>query len=139
MRRYLAKIRIPENLDHQSVGYIGEQIFKLWFKRTFEDEQLFKQKADREYQQIDFSDEKGYTYQIKTTSKKSYTFNCSLDKIDDHLNSYFYVFIQLKNNHAYIEPIKNREDILDNINKSFINDSCYIKARDLQQQEIDIS
>ena len=138
MRRYLAKIRIPENLDHQSVGYIGEQIFKLWFKRTFEDEQLFKQKADREYQQIDFSDEKGYTYQIKTTSKKSYTFNCSLDKIDDHLNSYFYVFIQLKNNHAYIEPIKNREDILDNINKSFINDSCYIKARDLQQQEIDI-
>ncbi len=139
MRRYLAKIRIPENLDHQSVGYIGEQIFKLWFKRTFEDEQLFKQKADREYQQIDFSDEKGYTYQIKTTSKKSYTFNCSLDKIDDHLNSYFYVFIQLKNNHAYIEPIKNREDILDNKNKSFINDSCYIKARDLQQQEIDIS
>ena len=138
MRKYIAKIRIPENLDHQSVGYIGERIFKLWFNRVYNDEQLFKQKADREYEQIDFSDEKGYTYQVKTTSKKSYTFNCSLDKIDNHLNAYYYVFIQLKDNYAYIEPLLTREVILDNIKKSFINDTCYVKARDLQQQEIEI-
>lgn len=138
MRKYIAKIRIPENLDHQSVGYIGERIFKLWFNRVYNDEQLFKQKADREYEQIDFSDEKGYTYQVKTTSKKSYTFNCPLNKIDNHLNAYYYVFIQLKDNYAYIEPLLTREDILDNIKKSFINDTCYVKARDLQQQEITI-
>tara|TARA_Y100000768_G_scaffold375014_1_gene345381 strand:- start:205 stop:627 length:423 start_codon:yes stop_codon:yes gene_type:complete len=139
MRRYIAKIRIPDNLDHQSVGYVGEQIFKLWFKRIYNDEQLFKQKADREYQQIDFSDEKGFTYQVKTTSKKSYTFNCNLNNLKKHLNADFYVFIQLQNNYAYIEPIKNKVDILNNIKKSFINDTCYVKARDLQQREIDIS
>ena len=62
-----------------------------------------------------------------------------LNNLKKHLNADFYVFIQLQNNYAYIEPIKNKVDILNNIKKSFINDTCYVKARDLQQREIDIT
>jgi|TARA_R100000084_G_C4634723_1_gene140350 hypothetical protein len=138
MRRYIAKLIIPLELQSEKVGYIGERLFKMWWRNNYNDEPLFKQKADREYQQIDFSDSKGYTYQIKTTSKKSYTFNCNVDKIKDHLNADFYVFIQLKEHYAYFETIYEKDYILNNIKKSWINDSCYIKARDLQQQEIDI-
>ena len=138
MRRYLAKQRIPEHLKTETVGAIGEKVFRIWFKHNYHDELLFKQKADREYQQIDFSDEKGYTYQVKTTSKKSYTFNCHFDKIKHHLNADYYVFIQLKEDYAYIEPIYDKEDILKNIKMSFINATSYVKAKDLQQEEIKI-
>jgi len=138
MRKYIAKIRIEEELKNQTVGYIGETLFRKWFRCNFQDEQLFKQKADRDYQKIDFADEKGYTYQVKTTSKKSYTFNCFIDNIDNNLKADYYIFIQLKKDYAYIEPFYNRENILDKIRKSFINDSSYVKAIDLQQRQLEI-
>lgn len=64
MRTYLAKIKIPNNLKKQSVGYIGEKVFEHWFKVNYNDEQLFKQKADRDYNKIDYADEKGFKYQV---------------------------------------------------------------------------
>ena len=72
MRRYIARLIIPLELQSEKVGYIGERLFKIWWRNNFNDEPLFKQKADREYQQIDFSDSKGYTYQIKTTLLQLY-------------------------------------------------------------------
>ena len=146
MRRYISRIRIPEDLRYcskdpnqsYSVGYIGEQLFRVWFKHNFHDELLFKQKADRDYQQIDFADEKGYTYQVKTTTKKSYTFNCTSERIKGHLKADYYVFIQLRDEYAYIEPFKDEKEVLTKIRKSFYNETCYIKAKDLQQQEIKI-
>ena len=139
MRTYLAKIKIPDNLKKQSVGYIGEKVFEHWFKVNYNDEQLFKQKADRDYNKIDYADEKGFKYQVKTTSKKSYTFNCSTDKINNHLTSDYYIFVQLKNNYAYIENFRTKQYILDNIIQSFkYKNSSYIKPENLLQEVLSI-
>tara|TARA_R110000803_G_scaffold159557_1_gene223636 strand:+ start:81 stop:500 length:420 start_codon:yes stop_codon:yes gene_type:complete len=139
MRTYLAKIKIPDNLKKQSVGYIGEKVFEHWFKANYNDEQLFKQKADRDYNKIDYADEKGFKYQVKTTSKKSYTFNCSTDKINNHLTSDYYIFVQLKNNYAYIENFRTKQYILDNIIQSFkYKNSSYVKPENLLQEVLSI-
>ncbi len=139
MRTYLAKIKIPDNLKKQSVGYIGEKVFEHWFKVNYNDEQLFKQKADRDYNKIDYADEKGFKYQVKTTSKKSYTFNCSTDKINNHLTSDYYIFIQLKNEYAYIENFRTKQYILDNIIQSFkYKNSSYVKPENLLQEVLSI-
>lgn len=139
MRTYLAKIKIPDNLKKQSVGYIGEKVFEHWFKINYNDEQLFKQKADRDYNKIDYADEKGFKYQVKTTSKKSYTFNCSTDKINNYLTSDYYIFVQLKNNYAYIENFRTKQYILDNIIQSFkYKNSSYVKPENLLQEVLSI-
>ena len=139
MRTYLAKIKIPDNLKKQSVGYIGEKVFEHWFKVNYNDEQLFKQKADRDYNKIDYADEKGFKYQVKTTSKKSYTFNCSTDKIKNHLTCDYYIFVQLKNNYAYIENFRTKQYILDNIIQSFkYKNSSYVKPENLLQEVLSI-
>ena len=139
MRTYLAKIKIPDNLKKQSVGYIGEKVFEHWFKVNYNDEQLFKQKADRDYNKIDYADEKGFKYQVKTTSKISYTFNCSTDKINNYLNRDYYIFVQLKNEYAYIENFRTKQYILDNIIQSFkYKNSSYVKPENLLQEVLSI-
>lgn len=137
MRTYLAKIKIPEELKLESTGLIGEKIFELWFSYNFHGEQLFKQKADRDYQKIDFADEKGFTYQIKTTRAKTFTFNCSLELITEHLVAEVYVCIQLENKYAYIEYFKSRKEILNKLKKSFVAEkSCFLYSTDLLQKEL---
>ena len=61
MKKYIAKQNIEE-FKELSTGEIGEKIFKKWFKNNFQNEIIFKQKADRDYEGIDFTDEKGYKY-----------------------------------------------------------------------------
>jgi hypothetical protein len=139
MRTYKSRIKIPTELEYNSTGVIGEKIFELWFTLNFQGEKIFKQLADREYQQIDFADEKGFTYQIKATKHRSYTFNCTLDDIRDHLNSDYYVFIQIKEKYAYIESIYTKAEILDKVSVSFKDqNTCFIWANDLLQQKLDI-
>jgi len=135
MRTYLAKIRIPNEIANNSTGEIGEKIFELWFSLNYQGEQLFKQKADRDFEKIDFADEKGYTYQIKCTKHKTYTFNCCLDDLQDHLKAEIYVFIQIENKYAYIEEFYNKEYVLNYSKCSFKNQkTSFIYAKDLQQQ-----
>lgn len=139
MRTYKSKIRIPKELLNESTGLIGEKIFELWFTLNYQDEKIFKQLADREYQQIDFADEKGFTYQIKATKHKTYTFNCCLDNVTEHLNSDYYIFIQIKNDYAYIESIYNTKDVLNKLCVSFKDqNTCFVWANDLLQQKLDI-
>lgn len=137
MRTYLAKVKIPQEIINESTGLIGEKIFELWFKYNFADEPLFKQSADRDFQKIDFADHKGYTYQVKATKAKTYTFNCDLEHANEYLNSELYVFIQIDNNYAYIEPICKKEDVLIKLKKSFIEDKkCFLYIADLFQQKL---
>ena len=114
MRKYITKQNIKQ-YENLTTGEIGEKVFYDWFKNNFYSEQIFKQLADRDYQQIDFADEKGYTYQVKTTKGRSYTFNCDLEDVKDHLNADVYVFIQIKENIAYMEPFYNKDYIFKNI------------------------
>jgi hypothetical protein len=44
MRNYKSKIIIPDNFLNQSIGKIGEDIFEIWYKRNFENEDLHKLK-----------------------------------------------------------------------------------------------
>lgn len=137
MRTYLAKIRIPKELENHTTGYIGEKIFELWFSLNYQGEQLFKQTADREFQKIDFADEKGFTYQVKTTAFKTYTFSCDLEDASEHLNSELYVFIQLKEKFAYIEYICKKSTVLDRLKKSFRDpNTCFLYAEDLLQEKL---
>jgi hypothetical protein len=137
MRTYLAKIKIPEDIKKESTGFIGEKIFELWFKYNYSDELLFKQSADRDFNQIDFADEKGFTYQIKCTKAKSYTFNCDLEHANEHLNAELYVFIQIVDKYAYIEPIYKKQDILNRLKKSFkMENQSFIYSIDLLQQKL---
>jgi hypothetical protein len=137
MRTYLAKIKIPEELKLESTGFIGEKIFELWFYSNFHGEQLFKQKADRDYQKVDFADEKGFTYQIKTTRAKTFTFNCCLELANEHLLADLYVCIQIENDYAYIEHFKSKDEILNKLRKSFVAEkSCFLYSTDLLQQEL---
>lgn len=137
MRTYLAKIRIPEELKNHTTGYIGEEIFKLWFTLNYQGEDLFKQSADREFQKIDFADQKGYTYQVKTTAHKTFTFGCDLEDAGEHLKAEMYVFIQLKEKYAYIEFIYKKNQVLDKLKKSFRDPStCFVYAEDLLQEKL---
>jgi len=138
MRNYKSKIIIPKNLLNQSTGKIGEDIFKIWYKRNYEDEKLHKQLQDREYEQIDFADCKGYTYQVKATTEKTFTFNCLIDNLNKHLNADYYVFIQInkKNNIAYIEDIYNKDYVKLNIKASFKYNNCFIWKKDLKQNKL---
>lgn len=137
MRTYLAKIKIPKEIINESTGSIGEKIFELWFKYNFADEPLFKQSADRDFQKIDFADHKGYTYQVKATKAKTYTFNCDLEHANEYLNSELYVFIQIDGNYAYIEPICKKEEVLIKLKKSFKEDKkCFLYISDLFQQKL---
>jgi hypothetical protein len=86
---------------------------------------------------IDFADSKGYTYQVKTTAAKTFTFNCDLEAIDEHLTSNKYVFIQLKDSYAYIEPIYEKEDIKTKLKRSFKEErQCFVYCKDLLQREL---
>jgi hypothetical protein len=137
MRTYLAKIRIPSEIRNESTGFIGEKIFELWYTFNFADEPLFHQSADRDFQKIDFADHKGLTYQVKATKAKTYTFNCDLERANEHLNSDLYVFIQLVDNYAYIEPICKKEEVLIKLKKSFKEEkSCFLYISDLLQQKL---
>jgi hypothetical protein len=137
MRTYLAKVKIPSEIKNESTGSIGEKIFELWFKYNYADEPLFKQSADRDFQKIDFADHKGYTYQVKATKAKTYTFNCDLETAGEYLNSELYVFIQLDKEYAYIEPICKKEEVLIKLKKSFIEDKkCFLYISDLFQQKL---
>lgn len=139
MRNYLAKFKIPVDLLDKSTGKIGEEIFNLWFNRNFEDEKVFGQLADRDYQQVDFACEKGITYQVKATKAKTYTFNSSIESILEHLNADRYVFIQIKDDYAYIENIYKKGYVLNNIKKSFKEDKqCFVYCRNLLQHKLEI-
>lgn len=138
MRTYKSKIKIPENLKNKSTGEIGQKIFEIWYKLTYQNEELFEQLKDRDYMQIDFADWKGYTYQVKATKEKTYTFNCQIDKLDIYTNSDYYVFIQVKKDFAYIEDIYEKEYILNNTIPSYKYDNCFIWAKDLQQEKLEI-
>lgn len=139
MRTYIAKIEIPEVCLNANLntGVIGEKLFEIWFKRTYFAEQLHKQKADRDYQGIDYADEKGYTYQVKATKARTFTFNCYLDELNEHLKADYYVFIQIHKKVAYIESIYVKEQILNLAKQSWKEKkSCFVYAKDLMQQKL---
>lgn len=137
MRRYTAKINIPQEWYQLETGILGEVMFEHWFKLNYQGENIFKQKADRDYQGIDFADEKGFTYQVKCTRARSFTFNCCLDDLSLHLTASFYVFIQIHGKDAYIENIYTREEILNLAKQSFKSDKqCFVYSKDLQQQKL---
>ena len=91
---------------------LGEIAFARWFTKTYEGDKIHKQNAERDFQGIDFADEKGFTYQIKATASKTYTFNCVLDDLNSHLKANWYVCIQIHETTAYIEAIFDRKEIL---------------------------
>lgn len=135
-RMYISKIALKKESKTINTGLLGEQIFKYWFGNNFNDEILHKQKADRDYEGIDFVDEKGYKYQVKATRAKSYTFNCKKEEVFKKLKADFYVFIQIKEDCAYIENFYNKEYVKSNIVNSFTNGNSFIYAKNLLQQEI---
>lgn len=143
-RTYIAKITLKEESEYVNTGLLGEQIFKYWFGNNFNDEILHKQKADRDYDGIDFVDEKGYKYQVKTTRAKSYTFSGCKEDLDNKLNADFYVFVQIKKDaplkaeEAYIEGFYSKEYVKKNIVNSFSTDTCFVYAKNLLQQEISL-
>ena len=139
-RKYIAKIKIPSEIIKKSTGFIGESIFEYWFNQNYNGETLHKQAADRDYQKIDFADSKGYTYQVKATKSKSFTFNCNAENIGRHLNSNFYIFVQIKGEYAYIEEIKSKDYIANCIIKSYNApaQSCFVYAEILNQEILNI-
>ena len=140
MRKYIAKIKIEDEDLNAKTGFIGEKYFEIWFRSNFQGEQIFRQRADRDFAQIDFADEKGYTYQIKATRHRSFTFNCPRSKLGAHLKAEVFVFIQIKGEFLYIEPFYKAEYIkgFSLISKTDGNKS-YVPAVDLQQQYIDLN
>ena len=138
MRRYIARLKITDEQFKMSTGAIAESVFQQWFSNNFSEEVLHKQKADRDYQGIDFADEKGLTYQVKGSRGRTFTFNCSLENIPRHLRAKKYVFIQIKDKYAYIEIIRDTEEVLKDIKPSFqYKESCFVWAKDLQQYELE--
>jgi len=140
MRTYKSKIKIPEKIKNESIGKIGQLIFELWYKRNFEDEALHPQLADNDYKKIDYTDWKANKYQVKATSKKTYTFNCLIEDVDEHLVCEYYPFIQIDidNNIAFIEDIYTKEYIKTNIKQSYQYENCFIWKKDLQQNILEI-
>ena len=137
MRTYKAKIKMKDDWSNQNTGHLGEKIFADWFHRIYETEKLFKQSLDRDYEGIDFADEKGYTYQVKATRARSFTFNCYLDDLNEHLRADLYVFIQIYEKYAYIENLYSKEEILNLARQSFKEEkSCFVYAKDLLQQKL---
>ena len=137
MRTYKAKINIPENWLKIETGILGEKIFDYWFNLNFQGEKLFKQNADIDYEGSDLADEKGYTYQVQATRARSFTFNCCLDDLKEHLNSNLYVFIQIHDKVAYVENIYTKEEILNLAKQSFKSDKqSFIYSKDLLQQKL---
>lgn len=135
MRRYVAKIDLTD-FNNRSTGELGELAFKSWFLKNFQGETIHDQSLDRDYMGIDFACNKGYTYQVKATSHRSYTFNCQLDNLSDHLRADFYVFIQIKNGFAYIEGVYDQEYVKSNIKESYKYKNTFVYAKDLQQQKL---
>jgi len=138
-RKYIAQIRLSKESRNINTGALGETIFKYWFGNNFNNELLHKQKADMDYNGIDFVDEKGYKYQVKATRARSYTFNCKKENIEKKLNADFYVFIQIKEECAYIEGFYDKEYINSKIVDSFKNGNSFIYAKDLYQQELNLN
>ena len=138
MRKYIARIELSDTLSAQRTGLIGEKVFHDWFTRNFQGEKIFKQSADRDYEKIDFVCSKGYRYQVKATKERTYTFNCDIEDIQEHLVSDVYVFIQIKNKVAYIETFYNKEYIKKNIKSSFKYNNTFVWAKDLQQNVLDL-
>lgn len=138
MRKYIARIELSDTLSAQNTGLIGEKVFHDWFKSNFQGEQIFKQKADRDYQKIDFVDEKGFKYQVKATKERTFTFNCGLENLQEHLTSDIYIFIQIRKKVAYIETFHDKDYINENIKPSFRYGNCFCWAKDLQQNELDL-
>ena len=135
MRRYVAKIKIAD-FRPVSTGELGELAFNRWFSNNFEDETIHSQALDRDYMGIDFACNKGYTYQVKATSHKSYTFNCQLDNFAEHLRADFYVFIQIRGDYAYVEGVYDHDYVKANVKESYKYKNSFIYAKDLQQQKL---
>lgn len=139
MRPYIAKIELKSEEINLSSGKIAEIIFERWFKNNYQGESLYKQLADMDYKGIDFADEKGITYQVKGTVGKTFTFNCDLEHLREHLRASLYVCIQIAREAAYIESIYTPEEILSSIKPSYQFDkSCFIWAKDLQQYKLEL-
>lgn len=120
---------------HSKTGAIGEKAFMKWYKSCY-DYQIFKQPKFRDIKGIDFVDELGYKYDVKTTIKNTYTFNCSMEDLRKKLICDFYPLIQIIGEYAYIEDIVTKDYILDKAKPSYINDSCFIWKRDLMQTKL---
>lgn len=139
MRNYLAKIELTSTHKSMTSGAIAEDIFEQWFKSNFQGETLHKQMADRDYQGIDFADQKGITYQVKGSKGKTFTFNCCLNSLREHLKADKYVFIQITDKAAYIEFIYSAENILERAKSSFqYKNSCFVWAKDLNQYALEL-
>ena len=134
MRKYTAKIELIEK--EFDTGMLGEFIFKNWFENNFNGEVLHKQSKDRDFEGVDFACNKGYTYQVKATIAKTYTFNCSLENLPDKLTCDFYVFIQIKDDYAYIEGIYKKDYVLDNAKSSYHYENTFLWAKDLQLDKV---
>ena len=80
-----------------------------------------------------------WLYLPNNLEKKSYTFNCHKDNIEKSLTSDVYVFIQIVEGYAYIEQLRNREYVKQNVMQSiFKNSMCYVNAERLLQHTLKI-
>jgi len=138
MRKYITKIKLIKN-NSQCVGAIGEHAFRHWFRINYQDETLHKQLKDRDQEGVDFSCNKGYTYQVKTTAEKTYTFNCPLKNLSSKLTCDFYVLIQIKDGYVYIENIYKKDYILSNAKSSYHYGNTFLWAKDLKTKEVDLN
>lgn len=137
MRRYISKIKIPDSWLKLETGTLGEYMFYNWFENNYQGEKLHKQKADRDYEGIDFTCEKGYKYQVKATRHHSYTFNVSLENLSEHLSCDLYVMIQIRDEYAYIESIYQRAEVMNLAKQSFKHEkSSFIYSQDLLQNKL---
>ena len=139
MRNYISCIVLPNKIKNFSIGKKAELVFEQWFKLNYQNERIIKQKASEDYLGIDYADERGNRYQVKGTSCKTYTFNCSVEKINDNLNAHFYIMIQIKDDIAYIESIYNKDEILSIIKPSInYNNSSFVWAKNLNQHILEL-
>tara|TARA_R110002020_G_scaffold470122_1_gene695651 strand:- start:460 stop:891 length:432 start_codon:yes stop_codon:yes gene_type:complete len=139
MRNYIAKLKI--SLDHKNlkVGTLGEIYFAKWFNANYQGESIFKQMADRDFQGIDFACQKGFTYQIKATDKKSFTFNSTIADAPNKLSATHYVFIQRHDDYLFIQGIYKKDQILTSLVPSKMNKKqSFCHAIDLLQYFVNI-
>lgn len=135
MRAYLARLDISD-ITQKTTGEIGEIVFEKWFNNSYQGEQLHSQNLDRDYQGIDFACGKGFTYQVKATRNRTYTFNCVLDDAREHLKADVYVLVQVKDSIAYIEGMYSAEDLKPLLIKSYNNNNCFLYAKNLLQTSL---
>lgn len=139
MKKFVASIKLSEELLKKTTGGIGETVFKKWFENNYQNLTIHKSKKQQDFFGVDFSDCDAVKYQVKTAAKISYTFNCLPEDIEEHLTSDYYVFIQLKEGYAFIEGIYPRADVLKMyIRNSQYNGECWIKTKDLYQEVLNI-